>query len=145
MSDGNLTPSGFADDIAAAEAKGFIVVKGDDDTLLLDFDSEEGYAKFADTLLRFHGRLGFEYFGDIDTWHSKSGAGHRHVVIHLTQPMGVAERIATQTALGSDPVRSLLGLARLRNGVVEPNLLFKPAQLVQEVIPALTVTDDVVF
>ena len=108
--------------IKEAESKGFEVIHGTPTTLLLDLDTpgqrlrfEEMYALF----LEF-----YEPDGDPEQWKSKGG--NTHVVLRLKNPLPVEHRIALETILGSDPKRSLFALERVRAGVEEPGLLFKP-------------------
>lgn len=111
-------------DLAAhnAEANGFTVIRGDAWSLLLDLDTEQQRAQYEAVLPHFEQNYAIE---EIQSWPSKSG--HRHTRIKLYTPISEpAMRYALQAALGSDPVREMLSIVRLRNGVPEPSMLFKP-------------------
>lgn len=105
-----------------AEAHGFIVVRGDAWTLLLDLDTEQQRAQYEAVMPHFEQNYAVE---EIESWPSKSG--NRHTRLKLYTPISEpAMRYALQAALGSDPVKELLSIVRLRNGVPEPSMLFKP-------------------
>jgi len=119
-----LSVERFEADRATARAKGFQIVDSDDGTLTLDLDGPDAIERF--TLLFEKAAELFE-LTVIDRWESKSGPGHEHVVVRCDkQPRDVVWRIALQAILGSDPVREVLALKRLENGVAEPSQLFKP-------------------
>lgn len=119
----SLTPERFAIDMENARLAGFDVLIGDDFTLLLDLDGGATARLDERVLERARDLFGVE---SIETWTSKSGPPNQHARVKLSEPLDVATRIALQAILGSDPIRELLALARLRNGVVEPSSLFKP-------------------
>lgn len=119
----SLAPWRFDEETEEMTTAGFDVLLGDDFTLLLDLDGDvELDARLLDRAS--------ELFGvQVDTfevWTSKSGPPNRHARVKLVNPATVVERIALQAMLGSDPMRELLSLARLRRGVAEPVRLFKP-------------------
>lgn len=62
---------------------------------------------------------------------SKSGKGH-HVTIKMSWNMTDGERIAWQAALGSDPIRELLSLIRVRNGSEQPTLFCELPESVED-------------
>lgn len=104
---------------AQAEAEGATVVYDQDNWLLLDWDNGEP----ADFQLNL-GRLGFHYGPAkvVDRWPSKSGLPHEHCIVELAIHAPLMERVVLQTALGSDPVRSILTVV----GPDQTNVLFKP-------------------
>jgi len=67
--------------------------------------------------------------GEVPTmmrWKSKGGVG-THVVLRFEKTTFTpAEAIALEGALGSDLKRVVLYIARLKNGVEQPRVLFKP-------------------
>lgn len=109
--------------IIEAEANGFEVVKSDEFTILLDLDGEEAKKRF-DSMRSFLDQC-FTIMGQ-EEWTSKSGGDHKHIKLILAGPLEVAERIAIQALMGSDPRRELLTLLNLKNGVENPSVLFKP-------------------
>lgn len=121
MSGESLTQEGLDEAIAYAESNGYIVERGNNYNMLLDLDTPEAEATFARVL-----PLLVEYFpvADVVTWKSKSG--HTHVRITTTQSLPVPTRLFMQAAMGSDGVREMLGMIQVGNGVVEPNVLFRP-------------------
>lgn len=123
MSEGGLTPFAFHEENAQAELDGMEVRFGDDSHLLLDLDDEDSIARYRSLMPKM-----LELFGGrvVEEYESRSGKGHLHVVVALEHPCGVLFRIALQATLGSDPLREMLSLVRLRNGVPEPSRLFRP-------------------
>lgn len=108
-----------------AERRDCDVIVATSSTLLLDFDSLEGVATYErnrDMVNRM-----FQIKNE-ETWRSGSGLPyHLHVVLTLDAVLNVAERVALQAALGSDPVREMLSIRRIHLGDKnEPSLLFKP-------------------
>lgn len=118
----DLTPESVAATIAEAEKNGFMVMHGDDTTLLLDLDTKaasEQCARVLPTVL--------QYFNVIDTQEWKSKSGNRHVKLTLGTPQPAYVRYALQAALGSDGVKEVLTLLREKSGCEEfSSLLFKP-------------------
>lgn len=55
---------------------------------------------------------------------SVSKGGNTHVIVYLTNPLPIAERIAWQAAFGSDPKREALHLLSVSLGELNPILLF---------------------
>lgn len=101
---------------------GLEVVFGTPTTLLLDFDdgaiiNKDMYRKVV------------EQFGapEQTAWRSRNGGLH----VVLTFPQAAfepAQALALETALGSDPLRTILGVKRMLTGVTQPRMLFKPQQ-----------------
>jgi hypothetical protein len=113
----------FTDEYARkkAERLGCDIVYGNDNTLLLDIDNEEDLHQFDKqyALLNEHVEMGLPVI-------TASRSGNKHISIKLTQPVSLMERIALQTALGSDRKRELLSILGFRAGQENPVLLFKP-------------------
>jgi hypothetical protein len=118
-----LDPKTYEKERRAAEANGFEVIFANPHLLLLDLDTEEDFARFVKVYKRAKTLFGLE---NLQWWPSKSGPPHRHVSITIAFALSVEERIALQAALGSDPLREILNLKRLRVGVEEPSRLFCP-------------------
>lgn len=125
MSDGGLTPEEFHNENAVAVADGMMVRMADDNHLLLDLDDEAAIARFAKLRPKLADLFGAKV---VEEYESRSGPGHLHVILELGEPFPAAFRIALQAAMGSDPLRELLSLRRLANGVVEPSRLFRKAE-----------------
>jgi len=125
----NLMPDKFEATKLLAERLGFDVVMGHDNLLLLDLDDKAARSTFDHNLDVVKRIFGVE---KIDAWVSKSGGDHQHVAVTLKQKATILERVAIQAALGSDPIREILTLVRLRNGVKEPSRLFRPKGVASE-------------
>lgn len=110
-----------------AAAQNADVVMSTPYTLLLDLDTVAGEQQFARNLPVVQEYYHVELK---DTWPSKSGAGHRHVVLELGQPLPLQDRVLLQAILGSDPKREMLSFIRLKNEPErEPDtmsMLFRP-------------------
>lgn len=117
---GTLTPERLEYDLRKA-AETFDVVRSRPDLLLIDLDTPEAAAQFERVLPKVRDHFGVER---VETWPSKSGNTHAAVTLSKGQPIWV--RLALQAALGSDGVREVLGLTRVRNGCEEPSALFRP-------------------
>jgi hypothetical protein len=92
--------------------------------LQFDLDSPEAIERFE----AFYGlKLSSRFSGTLlprEEWASKSG--NRHVVVTLPMDFDVPERIAMQTAGGSDFGREFAALCCHWDGSPHPVLLFKP-------------------
>ncbi len=108
--------------VNGARLKGFTVVEGDDNHLLLDIDSKELDAKFWTVFSMMLDR----FPGDYERWNSKSGNWHFYIT--LDSPLPLLERIALQAMCGSDPRKEMMSLCSAMIGVTNPVLLFKPPQ-----------------
>jgi hypothetical protein len=112
-------------------AKGFTdweVVIADDKTLMLDYDDmPAGSAPFLPEqffmalgiLEQIPGQGSKTYYAA-----SVSKGGNTHVIVRLTEPMPIVERIAWQAAFGSDLKREALHLLSISRGELNPILLF---------------------
>jgi hypothetical protein len=114
--------------IAAAEEKGFKVIRSTSTTLLLDLDNGAAHDRYRKVFASLKKVFNLR---QIDEWYSKSGVG-RHVVL-VCDELSFESRVALQAALGSDPVREGLAIARFRAGVDEPSLLFKPGAAARDI------------
>ncbi len=111
-----------------AEELNLDVVVPDEYTLQLDYDSKtlpENFNKLCALIDINFGikRSGDQEVYDMDIKTSKSG--NLHVYLKLANPISNTERLVFQAALGSDPVREILSLARLKRGETTPTLLFE--------------------
>lgn len=107
--------------VERAKERGLICVYGTEDTLLLDLD--DGAVPNVVMLAKLEQLLGP---WEMQSWRSKSGTG-QHVVLRFPdKKFTPAQAMVLETALGSDPFRSVLGVMRLLNGVKEPRVLFRP-------------------
>lgn len=122
MSQGGLTIEEFTHENVQAEADGMVVRHANPKTLLMDLDDEAAIERFRRLMPKLDEMFGAKV---TEEYESRSGAGHLHVVVELDEPFDAAFRIALQAALGSDPVRELLSLRRLANGINEPSRLFR--------------------
>ena len=101
------------------------VVVADDYKLMLDYDDLAATdctlpEQFFNILGILEQMLGVAvYF----TAH-KSKGDNTHVLVRLTVPMPIVERIAWQAAFGSDPKREALHLLSVSRGELNPILLF---------------------
>lgn len=113
----------FEEGCAEAEARGDTVLVADARELFIDLDSDEQRKQFD----QMFERVRLEYDCAVaERWPSKT-PGHEHVIVRMkSRDFTVAERIALQSILGSDPLRDLLTLARLHSGIEQPIRLFKP-------------------
>lgn len=124
LDESTLTPGAVEEAMRCAEANGFEVVRSSPTALLLDLDTLDQLAQYEAVKLALLRNVQVD---GIDHWRSKSG--NKHVHIRLVEPIeDPAKRYALQAALGSDPVKEMLSIFRLLNGVREPSMLFKPKQ-----------------
>ena len=90
--------------------------------LFLDIDNEADMKRFArgmDIVIKhFNGQV-------IKSTPSRSGLPKRHIIVRLDRPVTNAERIALQAALGSDPVREILGIVRVQHNDPHPTLFLE--------------------
>lgn len=115
----DLTNESFDEGKERAISAGFTVIERQPNQLLIDIDSNQ---PIDNTILR---RLK-EYIPscEVEYWASKSGNLHARVT--LGRNLSDIEALLLQAILGSDPLRELLGLFRVWNGVNNPIVLFKP-------------------
>jgi hypothetical protein len=99
-------------EVAAAKDPSLVVFVADDCTLMLDLDSAEEEEEFRRRI-----EMAIELYDRVDAPHpwvgpmlrttSRGGKG-AHVYVHLKDPTPILDRIAMQSALGSDSKRDLL-------------------------------------
>jgi hypothetical protein len=105
---------------------GFKIVPARKATVLLDLDTPEDVARYEAILERIQKPMGHAWgLKEVERWKSKSGVG-THVHLEMTSDLNEYERVALQALLGSDPVRELISLMRMRHGVTHPSRLFRP-------------------
>lgn len=105
--------------IAEMKSLGFRIVIPKSNHLQIDIDTD---AQFIIALAQIE-RLKKEY-PDIRYFIRESRGGYpgRHITVRMPFDMDDMERIAWQAALGSDPLRELLSLFRLKRGDEHPTL-----------------------
>lgn len=118
------------DCLAAADAKGLVVVYPNDNELLVDLDTEAQGAIFDRAIWVLRSMFPAE-----NTWRTRvqwrrrpspSGEPHHlHVTVTLPRAISQRERILLQACLGSDPMREILSLQRLEAGNPHPTLFFE--------------------
>lgn len=90
--------------------------------LFIDIDDAEAYKRFDKSLdliiQHFNGQV-------IKNTPSRSGLPKRHIIVRLDRPATDAERIALQAAMGSDPVREILGIVRVQHKDPHPTLFLE--------------------
>jgi hypothetical protein len=90
--------------------------------LLIDIDNDEDMKRFdrgMDVMIKhFNAQV-------IKSTPSRSGLPKRHLIVRLDRPVSNAERIALQAALGSDPVREILGIVRVQHNDPHPTLFLE--------------------
>jgi hypothetical protein len=103
-----------------AVLEGLEIIEGTPSTLLIDLDNGAELNQAMVTKLA-------EQFGgySFQQWESRSRCGS-HIRITMDVTFTPAQALALESALGSDPLRTILGVKRLQNGVVQPRMLFKP-------------------
>ena len=106
--------------IKDAKDSGFEVIYADDNTLLLDLDTEEQEKWYYDNIKTFEKNFPVE---KTEEWVSKSG--NKHIAITLKNPTPIELRIAMQAILGSDPIRNICEI-KLSQIKANPIALFKP-------------------
>ena len=97
------------------------VVEPDDHTLQLDFDTPVQWDKFMEQRLP----ILLQYLNVARVWWTESVSGNKHVYVKLKEPMDFLSRVAYQAALGSDPTRELLSLARMHIGQGSTTMMFE--------------------
>jgi hypothetical protein len=123
-----------------AAARGCYVWDSDDKMLQLDIDSE---ADLEFALMQIERMQAHDVYQVREVQVLLSQNDRWHIVVFLWESVEVQERIALQAAMGSDRVRELLNLIRIRKGVKNPVRLFRPiGTQVPEVTPTRNVSAD---
>lgn len=108
---------------AQAQARGQVAVVPKENELFIDIDNLHSLERFYKALVALS-RNDNDAF-DVTIRSSKSGGVHFHIVVTLRRDVSTLERIALQAALGSDPVREIISLARIRAGNPNPTVFFE--------------------
>lgn len=107
------------DYLREVEAKGMKVYVPDRDELLIDIDTKVHAQQYANAFMLLN-----NYIEGIEVRKiTRSENGGWHVYIKMPFNMSSYERIAWQAALGSDPMRELLSLIRIKQDIEDPILL----------------------
>lgn len=111
---------------AHAEKAGCTIIRGSGNELLLDFDEPYvGGKKYGNPDVW---KIIADYFGPITKEYWRSRGGNTHCRVKLAKVIEPGERVALEAALGSDPKRAALTVARLDRGVVGEAMLFRPVE-----------------
>lgn len=118
------TPTGETiEDVVAKYKRQYHIYRSTNNHLLLDLDDEAAVHTYARNAPDVQDQWG--PWAKIESWKSKSGKG-THVFVTLSKPLPAPVRYGLQLWLGSDPVREILSLKRLKDGETEPSILFRP-------------------
>lgn len=90
--------------IIEAQEDGYLVVYGGPRLLLLDIDSEAALTRAKELLARLRSTIRWT-----EVEMSRSRSGNYHLFVHLAEKRDLATRQLLAAALGSDPVREVLG------------------------------------
>lgn len=113
----------YPEAVKRAEEKGLVVRHPKANELFLDIDTPEQFAVFTrnvEVLKKFK-----PVKAVIDDPSSSGAPGRRHVTVVLEEDITKVERVAFQAALGSDPMREMLSLARIAVNDAHPTLFFE--------------------
>jgi hypothetical protein len=103
----DLELDNFAEAAEQAEAEGLKVLVAGPNDLFFDLDSQAAMDTFN---LRLEKLVAIFTPSNIRRWRSKSGKGY-HVAM-VIKKLSLAEKVAIQAAMGSDPLKELLTIAR---------------------------------
>jgi hypothetical protein len=120
----------FEDACNKAKRKGLKVVQSTRSLLLVDIDTKEQWDLYQERKRFIENRIPFAKTQIVP---SVSGGEHRHVYIRLEKSFPIAERIAMQMFLGSDPIREMLSLRLITFDDVCPSLFFEKPDFVLDV------------
>ncbi len=113
----------FLDNAAAfskAAELGLEVVIPAANVLTVDIDSPNVSPTFYKVLRNIE-----NYFTVTKVIWTRSNSGNLHAYVTLSEPLNDLEKIILQSILGSDPLRELFSLARLKKGLELPILMFE--------------------
>lgn len=107
--------------IARAKAMGFEILIPKANELFIDIDSMDDWEWFSNNFASLSSFIVTKYpewdiLSAISDTESKSGEGHRHIIVTLPFDMDDWQRIAMQAVLGSDRKRELLSCGRVISG-----------------------------
>lgn len=105
--------------IRKAKERGCDVLLPEDDELFIDIDTDEQYELMQERLRKFPNMM-FMQARIVRDVPSASGLPHRHVTVKIGEPMPPEIRAAMQMFLCSDPVREILAIRRVLQGVENP-------------------------
>lgn len=106
--------------IARMISQGFSVKYPASSELFIDIDNEQQLATFQANIKVLDQEFGASY---IITPSKSQTPGRYHAVVTMKLDVTSIERIALQAALGSDPLRELLSIFRIKRGI-EPATIF---------------------
>jgi hypothetical protein len=122
----DLELENFTESAEQAKVDGFEVLVAQQDELFFDLDTEDAMTTFDARLDKL---IAVFTPNNIRRWRSKSGQGW-HVTLTI-KGLSLAEKVAIQACMGSDPLKELLTIAREKFGSddVKGNTirLFRPA------------------
>jgi hypothetical protein len=114
----------YEDVVVKAESEGKKVIVADDYTLQIDIDTEEDYKKWQEAKELLLPLLPNNTMVHYEVVPSASGGSHRHITMHLVEPMDVWKRIALQFCFGSHWKREVLDSYRVITGNNECPIVF---------------------
>ncbi len=109
------------DFIKRMQDDGYAIVLPESNELQIDIDTEEHYEAFLAAVEILERNNVFSF--SVEEHESRSGYPCRHITITLPFDVTPWQRIAMQSAMGSDPARELLSSLRLLKGDAHPTLL----------------------
>lgn len=140
MSDGHRRLEEAA---AVAATKGCIIVHPSRRELFIDIDSKEAATNFEKCLEVFRKT---NVMMVVRRSNSPSGKpGREHIVVRLGREVSDEERILLQACLGSDPLREMLSLMRLRAGDEAPTIFFEKKVSKKKTPKSVEDDDDLAF
>lgn len=107
------------DVIARAKARGCDVLIPEDNELFIDIDTDKQYLEFLSRLAKFPNMM-FMQARIKSNKPSASGLPHRHIIVEISENLPPEIRATMQMFLCSDPVREILAVRRVLQGVENP-------------------------
>lgn len=105
---------------AKAAAQGLVPVFADDNTLLVDIDSQADFGAISVRLALCQKPVQF-----MRVSYTLSKSKHWHVYVTLASPLTAPERYLLQSILGSDPIREALNYRTFKQTGVDECVLFE--------------------
>lgn len=106
--------------VARMKEEGYKVCFPESNELFIDIDTKLHWETFLMQIGIAERNLGENLVWSVSP--SRNGGEGRHVRVYMPFTMDDVGRIAWQAALGSDPVRELLSLVRVKRGDKNPTL-----------------------
>jgi hypothetical protein len=106
-----------------ASLEGLQVVLPETNQLFVDIDSDFAFLTYEKNLKAIY--EWYEVEGEPIITPSRSGGERKHIIITLSEPIGVKDRLILQAFLGSDLRREFLGLQRIRQKDPNPTLFLE--------------------